>query len=83
MTPIFAESFFFFALVNPRDAAHRKAVDFSDKYDGPLVIITLNMPDSKLYSNEPAHHSEFTTFVIGDAHDLECLGEKRLDTGKH
>ena len=52
MTPIFADSFYFFALVNPRDAAHRKAVDFSDKYDGPLAIITLNRPDSMLYSNE-------------------------------
>ena len=37
MTPVFADSFYFIALVNPRDAAHRKAVEFSDGYDGPLV----------------------------------------------
>lgn len=37
MTRVFADSFFFFALLNPRDGAHTKAVDFSRRNRGPLL----------------------------------------------
>jgi len=37
MTRIFADSYFFFALLNPRDPAHAKAVDFSRHNHGPLA----------------------------------------------
>ena len=37
MTRIFADSYFFFALLNPRDPAHAKAVDFSRQNRGPLA----------------------------------------------
>jgi uncharacterized protein len=37
MTRIFADSYFFFALLNPRDPAHAKAVEFSRQNHGPLV----------------------------------------------
>jgi uncharacterized protein len=37
MTRIFADSYFFFALLNPRDPAHAKALDFSRKNRGPLA----------------------------------------------
>jgi uncharacterized protein len=37
MTRIFADSFFFFALLNPRDPAHAKAISFSQHNRGPLV----------------------------------------------
>jgi uncharacterized protein len=37
MTRIFADSYFFFALLNPRDPAHVKAVDFSRQNRGPLA----------------------------------------------
>jgi|LSQX01.3.fsa_nt_gb predicted nucleic acid-binding protein len=37
MTRVFADSFFFFALLNPRDAAHAKAVDFSRRNRGALL----------------------------------------------
>jgi predicted nucleic acid-binding protein len=37
MTRIFADSYFFFALLNPRDSAHAKAVDFSRQNRGPLA----------------------------------------------
>ena len=37
MTRIFADSYFFFALLNPRDPAHAKAADFSRQNRGPLA----------------------------------------------
>jgi uncharacterized protein len=37
MTRIFADSYFFFALLNPRDPAHERAVDFSRTNRGPLA----------------------------------------------
>ena len=37
MTAVFADTFYFLALLNSRDAAHRKAVDFSNSSDAPLL----------------------------------------------
>jgi len=37
MTRIFADSFFFFAVLNPNDAAHAKATEFARRHKEPLV----------------------------------------------
>ncbi len=37
MTGIFADSHFFFAVLNPNDAAHAKATSFARQHRGPLV----------------------------------------------
>jgi len=37
MIRIFADSFFFFALLNPRDPAHAKAIDVSGRNNAPLL----------------------------------------------
>jgi predicted nucleic acid-binding protein len=37
MTRIFSDSHFFFALLNPRDSTHARAVDFSRQNRGPLA----------------------------------------------
>jgi uncharacterized protein len=37
MTRVFADSYFFFALFNPHDPAHAKAVEFSRQCRGPLA----------------------------------------------
>ncbi len=37
MMRIFADSFFFFAILNPRDPAHTKAMDFSRRNRAPLA----------------------------------------------
>ena len=37
MKAVFADTFFFLAAINPADAAHERAIDFSDNYDGPLL----------------------------------------------
>jgi predicted nucleic acid-binding protein len=37
MKMVFADSFYFFALLSPRDAAHRKCCEFSDSYTPSLL----------------------------------------------
>lgn len=37
MTAVFADTFYFLALLNSKDASHQKAVDFSNTADAPLV----------------------------------------------
>jgi uncharacterized protein len=37
MNRVFADSFFFFAIFNPHDAAHAKAIDLGRQHRGPLV----------------------------------------------
>jgi uncharacterized protein len=39
MTPVFADSFYFFALLNEKDAAHNSAKTFSSKTDYPYTTI--------------------------------------------
>ncbi len=37
MTPVFADAFYFFALLNEKDAAHKAATSFSSQTDAPYV----------------------------------------------
>ena len=37
MRAVFADTFFFLAAVNPRDAAHARVIAFSCRFDGQLV----------------------------------------------
>ncbi len=37
MSRVFADSFYFFAVLNPKDEAHRKALDFARQHDEPIV----------------------------------------------
>ncbi len=40
MNPLFVDSFYFFAILNPKDAAHSKAIEFSEQHAAPLVTTT-------------------------------------------
>ena len=37
MKPAFVDSFYFFAILNPSDAAHAKAIEYSRRHSGPLL----------------------------------------------
>jgi len=37
MKPVLADSYYFFAILNPRDAAHQEAMRFSQSHNTPLV----------------------------------------------
>ncbi len=40
MTGVFADSYYFFALLNPNDQAHRRATEFSQARNLPIVTTT-------------------------------------------
>lgn len=40
MTGVFADSFYFFALINPDDEAHRQAVELSKSLNLPVITTT-------------------------------------------
>ena len=37
MTHVFADTFYFLAFINPKDAAHQRALDYSKNSDAPLL----------------------------------------------
>ena len=37
MSPVFADAFYFLAFLNPKDAAHQRAIEFAKNSDSPLV----------------------------------------------
>lgn len=40
MTSLFVDSFYFFAILNPKDSAHARAIEFSRQHTAPLVTTT-------------------------------------------
>jgi predicted nucleic acid-binding protein len=40
MRPVFVDSFYFFAILNPADAAHLQAVEYSRRHAAPLLTTT-------------------------------------------
>lgn len=40
MKPVLADTFFYLAVLNPKDACHDRARDWSDNYDGPILTTT-------------------------------------------
>jgi predicted nucleic acid-binding protein len=45
MTPVFADTFFFLALINPRDAAHARAVAAANQRTGPLLTTAWSLTE--------------------------------------
>ena len=37
MNRVFADSFYFFAVLNPKDDAHQRALEFATRHDEPIV----------------------------------------------
>lgn len=37
MSPVIADAFYFLAFLNPKDAAHQRAIDFAKNCDSPLI----------------------------------------------
>ena len=40
MSRLFADAFYFFAVLNAKDAAHRKALEFAIRHEEPIVTTT-------------------------------------------
>ena len=63
MRRVFADTFYFIALLSPNDQAHQKAVEFSDNYDGQIVTtgwIVTELADGMAL---PATRRKFVNFL--------------------
>jgi uncharacterized protein len=58
--PVFADSYYFFAIINPRDAAHQPAFQYSQAQDTPLVTtawVLTKLADGLSHSSKRAAFS--------------------------
>jgi predicted nucleic acid-binding protein len=63
MNVIFADTFYFLALVNPRDAAHQKALDASERLPGPLVTTDWVLTEIADAFSHPKDRLKFLTLL--------------------
>lgn len=66
MTSVFADSFYFFALANPRDPAHAKAVTFSQTYVGKVVTTGWVLTELADGWAKPSHWRAVFVQVLAD-----------------
>jgi uncharacterized protein len=59
MTKIFADTFYFLALLNPRDAAHPRAVAVARTIQGPLVTTAWVLTELADAMSAPENRREF------------------------
>lgn len=63
MTPYFADSFYYLALLNPRDEAHRQAADFTRVIDRPVVTTAWVLTEVGDAMAAPRQRSPFVDLV--------------------
>lgn len=68
MTTVFADTFYFVALTNPRDAAHQKAVDWTRAFVGRVVTTVWVLTEFANHLSDPANRQEF----VDTLHDLRA-----------
>jgi len=61
MTKVFADTFFFLALLNPRDAAHSQAVAAARALRGPLVTTAWVLTELADAMSAPENRQEFVS----------------------
>lgn len=77
MTPVFADSFYFLALFNEKDSAHRAAIDFaragSRSYVTTVWVLT-EVADACAHPSKRNHFLELMT-ILRSARDTTVIGE--------
>lgn len=63
MRRVFADTFYFIALLSPNDQAHRKAVEFSDDYDGLMVTTDWIITELADGMAAPVSRQKFVSFL--------------------
>ena len=63
MTPFFADSFYFLALINPQDRAHDRSVEFSEKQEIPLITTAWVLTEVANALSRPPGRSVFNTLL--------------------
>jgi predicted nucleic acid-binding protein len=73
MKRVFADTFYFLALLNRNDAAHRKAADFSAADDVPLVTTAWVLTELADALRRTHHRAKFLRFLDELQGDPESL----------
>ncbi|MBO0698442.1 MAG: hypothetical protein J2P46_08615, partial [Zavarzinella sp.] len=85
MTVVFADTFYYLALANPRDAAHPAARQFSATFRGTVVTtwaVLLELGDALCQVPNRAKALEWLDLIRGDPSvELVPLGEELLTEG--
>ena len=63
MNRVFADSFYFFAVVNPKDKAHRKALEFATRHEEPIVTTAWVLTEFADGLAVTAHRSAFSLLI--------------------
>ncbi len=63
MSRVFADSFYFFAVLNPKDEAHRKALEFARQHDEPIVTTAWVLTELADGLAATAHRAAFSRLV--------------------
>ena len=72
MKAVFADSFFFFALLNPHDNAHRRAWEFSSTFDGQIVSTAWVFTELGDGLSAPRDRTVFTRLLDRVGIDPQC-----------
>ncbi len=63
MTSVFADSFYFFAVLNRKDNAHQKAIEFAAQHSNPLVTTAWVLTELADGLAATAHRGVFSQLV--------------------
>lgn len=63
MSRLFADAFYFFAVLNAKDAAHRKALEFAIRHEEPIVTTTWVLTELADGLAARAHRAAFSRLV--------------------
>ncbi len=72
MRTVFADSHYFFALVNPHDDGHSRAVDFSKSYTGGIVSTAWVFTELGDGLASPQDRPVFNRLLARFVHDSAC-----------
>ena len=87
MSPLFVDSFYFFAILNPNDAAHSKAVQFSKERTAPLVTTSSVMTEVADGLARSAHRAAVrrlvSQFRAAAANEIVAMSDELFEEGLH
>ncbi|MCL4190862.1 MAG: hypothetical protein KJZ87_03885 [Thermoguttaceae bacterium] len=63
MKPVFADSYYFFAILNPKDGAHQRTIEYAARYAVPIVTTAWVLTELADGLAVTAHRSAFGRLV--------------------
>lgn len=69
MIPVFADTYYWLALINPRDQAHQEALTLSQALSEPLVTTAFVLTEVGDAMRDPANRPTFVRLMDAIAHD--------------